>query len=769
MSRVESRGLAYRWVSAFAFALVLMVVLVSAQAQGVEGSYTNPVSKGVFDTFPDPSILKGKDGYWYAYGTTDPVRQSFGDGSFHFLPMARSKDMVHWDYVGDVFDQSTFPKWLPGTPGVDSFLWAPDIRYIDGKYYLYYSGAHFGDDGLFSIGVATAPTPTGPWTDSGGQVIQGEDCPPTTNIDSSEFTDKDGTRYLYWGSYGAICAAKLTPDGTRIASGAKQITYGHQAEAAYVVHHADHYYLFISEGGCCSGPLSSYEVFVGRSKSPLGPFVDREGVSMMASRRGGTLVLSANGNKWVGPGHHSIATDLSGQQWFVYHAIDKNDPYLASPYQGISRRPLMIDRLDWVDGWPTVRAGAWASEDSQTAPVTSFAVGDDFNGDAALGSEWLREGGAQDGWQLANEQDAGTYVRQSTPSSNRSYLVSSEQAPADFRTEADLRLPAGSAGAAALVAAYRNPANHVEVWLDAGANALVTDVIVKGRHSTQKTALPTGFRFDTWHNVAVEVRGTNMTVEVTEARLGEPLATQQRTLPAGADGQGAVGVASRSARSEADNVGATSLYTPVTQTVPDPTVGALDGTYSDEFDSGQLDPAWSWVRTPAGEESGGAFVWPTQNADLSGTQNNASVLLRNAPQGDYTVETELTIDLGVDTDRSYQQAGLVAYSGDDLYTKLVHVAIGTGRRTEFAKEAGGYGGMMVGPPADTTWLRISHRADPNNGEDEYRAATSRDGEHWVWGGVWTFPADKSPTRIGLVSMGGSGATAQFDYFRLYRP
>jgi len=215
-------------------------------------------------------------------------------------------------------------------------------------------------------------------------------------------------------------------------------------------------------------------------------------------------------------------------------------------------------------------------------------------------------------------------------------------------------------------------------------------------------------------------------------------------------------------------VGASLLYTPVTQTVPDPTVGTLGTDYSDEFDNGQLDPAWSWVRTPAGQESGGALVWPTQNADLSGSRNDASVLLRDAPQGDYTVETKLTIDLGENTDHSYQQAGLVAYADDDLYTKLVHVAIGTGRRTEFAKEAGGYGGMMVGPPADTTWLRISHRIDPNNGEHEYRAATSRDGEHWVWGGVWTLPAGTS-TRIGLVSMGGSGATAQFDYFRVFRP
>ncbi|MDQ3865154.1 MAG: family 43 glycosylhydrolase, partial [Actinomycetota bacterium] len=734
---------------------------------------TNPVSKGVFDTFPDPSIIKGKDGFWYAYGTTDPVRQSFGDNSFHFLPMAKSKDMVHWDYVGDVFSQSTFPKWLPGTPGVDSFLWAPDIRYLNGKYYLYYSGAHFGSDGLFSIGVATAPTPTGPWTDSGSQVIEGENCPPTTNIDPAEFTDKDGTHYLYWGSYGAICAAKLTPDGTRLASGATQITYGGQAEAAYVVRRAGYYYLFISEGGCCSGPLSSYEVFVGRSTNPLGPFYDREGVSMMASRRGGTLVLAANGNKWVGPGHHSIATDLSGQQWFVYHAIDKNNPYLAAPHADISRRPLMIDRLDWIDGWPTVRAGAWASEDSQATPVTSFIVGDDFNNDTTLGTDWLRQGSAQDGWQLASEQDAGTYVHQSAPSSKPAYLVSAQQAPADFRAEADLRLPAGSAGAAGLLAAYRDPANHIEAWLDAGANALVTDAIVNSRHSIQKTALPAGFRFDTWHNVAIEVHGTDMTTEVTEARLGEPLASQTRTLPSGAGGQGAVGVASRSARSDGDNVGATSLYAPVTQTVPDPTVGTLYRSYSDEFNGNNLDRAWSWVRTPAGQESGGAFVWPTQSADLYGSQNDASVLLRDAPQGDYTVETKLTIDLGVNTDRSYQQAGLVAYADDDHYTKLVHVAVGTGRRTEFAKEYkeqdGGYGGMMVGPPSDTTWLRISHRVDPNNGEDEYRAATSRDGAHWIWGGVWTFPADKPLTRIGLVSMGGPGATAQFDYFRVYRP
>jgi beta-xylosidase len=769
---IENRGLVRYLGLGILSALCLLLTLETAgPAQQNTGSYTNPVSRGVFDAFPDPAIVKGKDGYWYAYGTTDPVRQSFGDNSFHFLPTARSKDLVNWEYAGDVFTESTFPNWLPGTPGENTFLWAPDVRYLDGKYYLYYSVAHFAPDpadNLFTIGVATAPTPTGPWTDSGGEVIRRGECSPTTNIDPAEFTDKDGTRYMYWGSYGALCVAELTPDGKRITGGVTQVSYGGQAEAPYVVRRGDYYYLFISEGGCCSGALSSYEVFVGRSKSPLGPFVDREGISMMASRRGGTLVLAANGNKWVGPGHHSIATDLAGQQWFVYHAIDKNDPLLDPPRESISRRPLIIDRLDWIGGWPTVRAGAWASEGPQPAPTSDFAVGDDFNGDASIGAEWRREGAAQESWQLANEQDAKGYVRHAASAHKEAYLVSTTQAPADARAEADLRLPPASTGAAGLVAAYRGSGNHIVAWLDAGAKALVTDVLVNGRSTGRvETSLPAGFRFDTWHNVAIEVRSSDMSVDVTDARLGDPLATQERTLPAGAGGPGAVGVASRSARAEADNIGATQLYTPVTQTVPDPVVGSLATEYSDEFNDGRLSSAWSWVREPAGQERRGVFRWPTQDADLFGDRNDASVLLRAAPQGNYTVETKLSIDLGVGTDRSFQQAGLVAYANDDRYTKLVHAAIGTGRRTEFAKEDGGYGGMMVGPPAGTTWLRISHRVDPNNGEHEYRAATSRDGEHWIWGGVWTFPAD-AQFRIGLVSMGGTGATAEFDYFRVYR-
>jgi hypothetical protein len=251
------------------------------------------------------------------------------------------------------------------------------------------------------------------------------------------------------------------------------------------------------------------------------------------------------------------------------------------------------------------------------------------------------------------------------------------------------------------------------------------------------------------------------------------VAVQRRVVPPGTGGAGAVGAATRCGPAEAANLGAARLYEPVRQQVPPPQVGRA--VLTDQFADGTVGGhGWAWVRPdPAATETGGALRWPTQPGDLVGAGNDASLLLRDAPTGAYTVETRLAIDLGTDDVRNFQQAGLTAYVDDDHFLRFTHVAIWNTRQTEFGKEqpfADGtsYGGMAVGTPAPVTWLRLSHRVDPANGEHEFRAASSRDGRHWTWGGVWTLPAGTSP-RIGLVSHGGAGAVAEFDYFRLYRP
>ncbi|XYI02888.1 family 43 glycosylhydrolase [Sorangium sp. So ce1128] len=170
-----------------------------------------------------------------------------------------------------------------------------------------------------------------------------------------------------------------------------------------------YYYLFGSAAGCCSGPLSGYSVFVGRSKSPLGPFVDREGVPLLAASVGGTPVLTLNGNRWVGTGHNAVFTDLAGQDWTVYQAVDRFEPYLQETGDSLpTRRQPLLDPLDWIDGWPTVRGGQWASDSPQPAPAAREgdrghqlveppaddapgaaldAYSDEFDG-AALGAQW---------------------------------------------------------------------------------------------------------------------------------------------------------------------------------------------------------------------------------------------------------------------------------------------------------------------------------------------------------------------------------------------
>lgn len=339
--------------------------------------YTNPVSRGFADTFADPSIIRGQDGYWYAFGTSDPLRS--GEGQAHEIPIARSADLVDWSYAGDVLGDANRPGWA----AQDASYWAPDISFHDGRYWLYFTVTQTtltGERNANAIGVATAPSPTGPWTTAAAPVVAPRHGPGGAGdykwtFDPAHVVDTDGRRYLFYGSYyGGIRVTQLSADGTRAVGEPTQVATDNRFEGAYVVRRNGWWYLFASSGDCCAGPTTGYSVFAGRSRSLRGPFVDREGVPLTASRTGGSVVLSPNGNRWVGTGHNALVTDLAGQDWIVYHAIDRHAPYLDKPY-GVNRRPMLIDRLDWVKGWPEVRRGVGASDTPQPAPVTDPAAG----------------------------------------------------------------------------------------------------------------------------------------------------------------------------------------------------------------------------------------------------------------------------------------------------------------------------------------------------------------------------------------------------------
>jgi arabinan endo-1,5-alpha-L-arabinosidase len=428
--------------------LLALLAPGSPAARAVVGSpatstYRNPLAPqipgdGTVDSCADPTVLRGQrpgDDHWYLYCTTDPLNDSDVDGNgapvFHPIPMMESTDLVHWTYVGDALPDP--PSWAADGAG----LWAPDVVYSQAtdRYYLTFVVTDTDDSlrgpgacpstGDNAIGVAVSDSPTGPWTVSDQPLVGprlDSGCSFFWTFDPDVLGDTVGdSSVLYFGSYyGGIHATQVnfTEDGATTSGTTTPIAIPNRYEGSNVVEHDGWYYYFGSATNCCNGPLTSYGVFAARSRSPYGPFVDREGVPILQGRVGGTPVLLPNGNRWLGVGHNSVFTDDAGQWWTVYHAVDRDDPYFDFD-PGFTQRPAMLDPLTWVDGWPQVRGGRWASDQRMPAPATDPRDPSRYRPEhvrAQRPGEFLPaysddfEDGLDPAWQWVREPDPTTYA-----------------------------------------------------------------------------------------------------------------------------------------------------------------------------------------------------------------------------------------------------------------------------------------------------------------------------------------------------------------------
>jgi arabinan endo-1,5-alpha-L-arabinosidase len=323
------------------------------------GTYCNPV---IDADFPDPAIILAPDGYYYAYAT-----QTLRDGEWLNIQVARSLDLVDWEHLGDALPEK--PDWAQETQD----FWAPSVIYDGSTYFMYYSATpdvcHLHERG-HALAVATSSTPAGPFVDMGMPLLLGAGF---EYIDPMAFDDPaTGKHLLYWGSgFQPLKVQELAPDRLSFALGSnpsdliwpngKKGAFPRLVEASWLLLHDDYYYLFYSGDNCC-GPHAEYGVMVARSRSATGPFETLEEAKGVPH----SLMLFKS-ERWLAPGHNTIAIDKDGEVWIVYHAIDVNRPRQRQQDEINSRRVLMIDRIHWKDGWPHVGT---PSEEPQKAPAT---------------------------------------------------------------------------------------------------------------------------------------------------------------------------------------------------------------------------------------------------------------------------------------------------------------------------------------------------------------------------------------------------------------
>ncbi len=245
----------------------------------------------------DPAIRVFGDTY-YIYPTSD--RPEWNTTEFSVWS---SKNLVEWKKEGVFMDISKDLGWATNK------AWAPDCIERDGKYFFYFCANH-------NIGVATGPTPVGPFKDALGRPLIEDEKIKTFSIDPQAFIDDDGQAYLYFGN-GIPTVYKLNRDMISFAGPPVEFRLKEFREGIVVFKRQGKYYFMWSIDDARS---PNYRVGWGIADSPLGP---------VKSPEQNFIVLQKNGPA-VATAHHGVVNVPGTDRWYVAyhrHAIPDGSGY----------------------------------------------------------------------------------------------------------------------------------------------------------------------------------------------------------------------------------------------------------------------------------------------------------------------------------------------------------------------------------------------------------------------------------------------------------
>lgn len=294
------------------------------------GDYRNPV---LYADYSDPDAIRvGEDFYLIA--------SSFSH--VPGLPILHSKDLVNWSLLTYALPVLT-PKEHFSVPRPGEGVWAPALRFHEGKFWIYYPDPDFG------IYLITAAKPEGPWSEP-ILVKAGKGL-----IDPCPFWDQDGQLYLIhgWalsrsGVSNRLTLVRLSADGTHYEGEEKIVVEGAELpgwrtlEGPKLYQRNGYYYIFAPAGGVKTGWQAVF-----RAKSLFGPYENR-----IVMDQGSTPINGPHQGAWV--------DTPSGQDWFL-HFQD----------QGPYGRVVHLQPLVWKDDWPVI--GEDPEGDGKGQPVLVHA------------------------------------------------------------------------------------------------------------------------------------------------------------------------------------------------------------------------------------------------------------------------------------------------------------------------------------------------------------------------------------------------------------
>jgi len=331
------------------------------------GYYKNPI---LHADYSDPDIVRAGDDFYM-------VSSSFNH--FPALPILHSKDLVNWKIINHVFsrfENNTYDTVQPGKG-----VWAPSVRYHDGKFWVFFSTP---DEGIF---MSCTEDPHGEWS--------APHCVKAAKgwIDPCPLWDEDGRAWLVHafahsrsGKKHQLQLIEMSPDGRSLISD-EQIIYDGALdlptlEGPKFYKRNGWYYIFAPAGGVETGWQC-----VLRARNLQGPWE--------------TQIVLQQGETHVNGPHQGGFVELeNGECWFVH--FQDADLY---------GRIVHLQPMRWQnDGWPTIGEkqtlhGTWqpviehplpsiaTKQQGAEQPQTS----DDFT-DGIPGLQWQWQAHPQQKW-----------------------------------------------------------------------------------------------------------------------------------------------------------------------------------------------------------------------------------------------------------------------------------------------------------------------------------------------------------------------------------